>query len=1135
MPPVALFIASVVATISAEATIAALAIGASTAVANAVFAVVTWATYAGIAYGASRILNKQPKLPAFIADASDRTQMIRQAAASRRIVYGKVKTSGPLIFAHSTGTNNEYLHLVILLATHEIEQIVDVYLNDELLTFSGTTGGAVTGKYAGYVRVNFKYGGTGQTADTDLVSETGGVWTSADKLGDIAYMYVRLKYDAKMFTSGLPNFSAIIKGRKVYDPRTGTTAYSNNAALCVYDYLTDTKFGLGVQSTEIDTATIQAAANVCDEAVSLAAGGTESRYTLNGTVDTAQSPQNVIEALLSSMSGRAIYAGGKWFIKAGAYSTPTVTLTESDLRGPIGVQTKLSRRELCNGVKGVFVSPDSLWQPTDFPPQIGTVAASALTVGLKYTIAVVGTSDFTLAGAASNAVGVTFTATGTTTGTGTADLYQGQDNGERLWKDVQLPYTTSNATAQRLARIDLERSRRQITVSLPCKLTALTVQAGDNIMLTNARLGWSAKVFEVTSFSFASYSDADGNPALGVDLVLRETDSNVWAWGGNDITLPSAATTTLPSPYTVAAPTGLSLAVSSFRQTDGNLVPQLQVSWTAPAEQTVQSGGLIRIQYKTHAAGNWTEWGTVKGDQVFDYITAALIIGTAYDVQIRSENVLGVPSAWVQSLNFTVTADTTPPTVRNDLAATVGTGKSVSLAWSLNTDADFAGQYNVYRGAGGGGSRSKIATVYSNRFVDVNVTLGSSYDYDVRGLDQTGNEATASNVVTATPSVVAFSSVDATAPTDPTASIAPTSNGTYKTTDGTIYSYVQFTLKGLPTGAVGQYLLFRRNGDSQWMISGDYTNTVDLTGVRINDLSPGVSYDFAVQAYSFSGTVTNIIAVTTGTNYTAPVKTTLPAAPTGITYTAGNSSTFNEQPPYSSNGLMLACKIEWNPSADSDVVAYEYVTSSVDTGAAATSALSPVGPGYVSTPLTNARKFIAKSDILVGSAYFRVRSVDSSGNRSAWFPADGAGTDINASLMQRPVVLGTTSTTSAAGNDTRITGAAQKASNLSDLASASTARSNLGFRSSVSHVQSVPGGSPTYVFSYTHNFGVLQDKVIVQVVAVSSGALDMTEYLVQHDYGNGGNTSNVAYFVICTKSGVNLTTQSVRMTINWLP
>jgi len=51
-----------------------------------------------------------------------------------------------------------------------------------------------------------------------------------------------------------------------------------------------------------------------------------------------------------------------------------------------------------------------------------TVAATALVVGSKYQILTVGSTDFTAVGAASNTVGVIFTATAVGTGSGTTTL-----------------------------------------------------------------------------------------------------------------------------------------------------------------------------------------------------------------------------------------------------------------------------------------------------------------------------------------------------------------------------------------------------------------------------------------------------------------------------------------------------------------------------------------------------------------------------------------------------------------------------------------------------------------------------------------------------------------------------------------
>ena len=59
--------------------------------------------------------------------------------------------------------------------------------------------------------------------------------------------------------------------------------------------------------------------------------------------------------------------------------------------------------------------------------------AGTFTVGLSYRILSIGTTDFTLIGAASNTVGITFTATGAGTGTGTAILTTGDMPGRLVF------------------------------------------------------------------------------------------------------------------------------------------------------------------------------------------------------------------------------------------------------------------------------------------------------------------------------------------------------------------------------------------------------------------------------------------------------------------------------------------------------------------------------------------------------------------------------------------------------------------------------------------------------------------------------------------------------------------------------
>jgi len=200
----------------------------------------------------------------------------REAAAAADFVYGEVRKGGTVVFYESTGVENKYLHQVIALAGHEVNAIGDIYINDEVVSWNASTG-LVSGDWDSKIRIR-KHLGDQTTADADLVSETS---AGSSFVGNgIAYLYVRYEYDQDVFANGLPLVTAKIQGKKVYDPRTDTTAYSNNAALCMRDFIS-TEYGLN--DSAIDDVSFSVAANESDEDVALSGGGTEKRAHRQGS------------------------------------------------------------------------------------------------------------------------------------------------------------------------------------------------------------------------------------------------------------------------------------------------------------------------------------------------------------------------------------------------------------------------------------------------------------------------------------------------------------------------------------------------------------------------------------------------------------------------------------------------------------------------------------------------------------------------------------------------------------------------------------------------------------------------------------------------------------------------------------
>lgn len=560
-------------------------------------------------------------------ESQDRTHTVRSAVAPHVTIYGRARVGGTITYLETTD-NNEYLHVVVTLAGHVCDEIETLYLGNEAVELGAD--GHATGTFADYVYAAFSTGEETDQPFRALVNQSAAHWTDAHRQTGRTKIYVRLRWSSDLFPTGMPNITAIVRGKQVYDPRTATTAWSDNAALCVADYLCDTRAGLGcVYADDIDETALIAAANVCDEDVTLAAGGTENRYTCNGIVYATEKPREVIPKLLGAMQGRATWIGGKWRISAGAYATPTVTLTADDFRGGISVQSRISKRDLYNAVKGVFISPENNWQPSDFPPV-------------------------------------------------TSATYQAEDDDERIWQDIRLPFTDSASMAQRLARIELERVRRQITVTAPLRFSAYRLQPGDTVQLTFARFGWTAKVFEVVESTFVVGEDG----GLGVDLVLRETDANVYAWTtadeGEFVRAPS---TGLPDPFTLGVP-GNPAVTESLYETTGSAGAKSRavVTWAAAADSIVSS---YELQFK--AAGD-SAWTALPGNSAATVNVDDLAPGS-YDFRVRSHNGIGRTSAWSGTTRAELVGLTAAP---GDVTgfAVVNNAGLVTAAWTLHTDLD---------------------------------------------------------------------------------------------------------------------------------------------------------------------------------------------------------------------------------------------------------------------------------------------------------------------------------------------------------------------------------------------------------------------------------------------------------------
>ena len=669
------------------------------------------------------------------------------------VIYGRRRVGGTRVFIEVSGSSNEYLHLVLVLSEGPVTAIDNVYLDDVLSTDA---------KFTGLLTVTKHLGTPGEAADAALTADVP-KWTSACKLSNCAYLYVKLKYDRNAF-SGLPTITADVRGRTLYDPRDGQTRYSNNPALVLRDYLSNTIYGRGISSSAIDDTSIAAAANACD--VRITAPSFSDIFTVSTTTEALTFSQPIpidtgdgVKVSSTATVPSPLVAGTTYYaIKvtdtsyqlattmANAFAGTAIDLTSAGSGQHTLAQVNYAAYA-CDG------TIDTNQTAYDNVRALLTACRGMLVFsGGKYRLVLdVATTASSFGFTESNITGswvISQAGKRAKYNRVTAGFYnpakkwqpdlamvestalRATDNGLILEAKIDLPFTANSYRAQNIGQLTLNQSRYGLVVKFSAFQEGLRCEVGDVVPITHSTPGWSAKLFRIMQIEIKDNDE--------VYVVAREYSASVYT---PSVLSPAAviAQSNLPDPFSVPAVSGLTLVSGTselLRLSDGSVISRIRVGWTAPTEVYAQKGQ-VEVQSQATTDLGWSPVDIVAAELGVAWVSPVQD-SASYNVRIRAINSIGVRGAWSQG-TVQVVGKTAPP---SDVPWLRLDGER--LTWGPVTDIDLAG-YRVRWQPGGSRSWSDALELHTGLLAVspwdlVTIPYGAGQIL-IKAVDTTGNES----------------------------------------------------------------------------------------------------------------------------------------------------------------------------------------------------------------------------------------------------------------------------------------------------------------------------------------------------------------------------------------------------------
>lgn len=457
-----------------------------------------------------------------------------------------------------------------------------------------------------HVRIRPFSGADGQNIGAAIAAEYPGKITATDRFAGIACAVVDVWYSPDVFPQGRPNVTAVFRGAKCLDPRTGLVAWTQNPALQALHYAT-WAHGWKLQPGDYMAADAAAAATVCDvstaftlrDAAGVASTVTLPRYRCDIAIGSDVDHEQAMSSIMQTMAGRSAWAGGVWRMRAGVMGAPVATITQAwlvnETRGGrpddapvISVVQSIPRVQRINRVSGSCVDPAQRYQVLPFPAVQDAVRIAR--------------------------------------------------DGERL-VEVELAGVSHIAHAQHLSSIAIRQAHAGLQVELLCGLDAEDLELLDVVALDMPRYGFSGKTFEVVGWKWAQV----GAYKVQLSEITAALFEPLAELTGRD----PAPDSDLRAPWDVPALGAIVVESGTAQLTDGSTITRTSIAWAAVEAASVRSGGQVEVQYAQVGPSDpqWATWAE-PGDSTRATIPG-LLAGRHYIFRARAvQSMPLVRGAW---------------------------------------------------------------------------------------------------------------------------------------------------------------------------------------------------------------------------------------------------------------------------------------------------------------------------------------------------------------------------------------------------------------------------------------------------------------------------------------------------------